>query len=111
MLSAPPAPLCSVGPESCAVLSHSLEPRKTRTSLGSRGTSELPSSSLGEGGEGWCGGRGGGVGEPKGVAEKNHRVTFTHNMDTQRERQGCISDAGVRGQPALTSEAPATGRQ
>lgn len=39
-------PLCSPTTERCAVLSHSLVLRNTSTSLGSKGTSELQSSSL-----------------------------------------------------------------
>lgn len=72
---------CSATPERCAVLSHSLVLRNTRTSLGSKGTSELHSSSLGDG----RGGREemweGGSKEPKAVVI---RAAFTHNINMSK---------------------------
>lgn len=78
---------CSATPERCTVLSHSLVLRNTRTSLGSKGTSELHSSSLGDGRGGreemWeeRGGRGGSSKEPKGVVIG---AAFTHNINMSK---------------------------
>lgn len=85
-------PLCCGPAERWATLSHSLVLRNTRTSRGSKGTSELHSSSLGDGGggggreglrEGEKGeeGRGGSSREPKGVAI---RAAFTHYINMSK---------------------------
>ncbi len=77
--------LCSATPERCCALSHSWVLRNTRTSLGSKGTSELHSSSLGDrrvghedmGREE----RGGSRKEAKGVVI---RAVFVHNINMSK---------------------------
>lgn len=98
-------PLCSPMTERWAVLSHSLVLRNTSTSLGSKGTSELQSSSLRH--KRRCGNRERGGGQHKEFGNLTRHNSISIQMGSAIRAPRCV--AWVK--RVLTSEAPETAHQ